>query len=124
MATCKKTVYQAVKVNKVDGTIEVVGDPFDFTGTTIDPATLGNCPEVKYTSNTLCITSDGTDCIESVERKCAINYDCATETTTVDILAYILPDGTVVEAADFIAPYAVIPCPEFEIVSDMKCESA
>lgn len=122
MPTCKKTVYQAVKVNTVDGTVEVIGDAFDFTGVTIDPATLGNCPDVENVTNSVCVTEDGTNCVEGVKQICQVAYDCATEESTVTVLGYVLPDSTFLATADAVAPFAVIPCPEYSIVTDSKCE--
>jgi len=122
MATCKKKVYQAVKLNTVDGTVETIGDPFDFTGATVDPATLGNCPEVQNVTNSVCVTTDGADCLEGVKQICQVAYDCATEESTVTVLGYVLPDSTFTKAEDAVAPFAVIPCPEFQIVDDTRCE--
>lgn len=122
MPTCKKTVYQAVKVNTVDGTVEVVGTPFDFAGVTVDPTTLGNCPEVENVTNSVCVTTDGSDCLEGVKQICQVAYDCVTELSTVTVLGYVLPDSTFVDAAAAVAPFAVVPCPVYEVLSDQKCE--
>ena len=119
---CKKTYYQAVKVNKGTGVVETLGDPFDFAGDPVDVSTLVDCPENKYDSENVCITQDGVDCVENVTRNILFTYDCATQVTTTEVLSYVLPDGTVIEAADFVAPLAVIGCPEFEILTDQKCE--
>lgn len=122
MATCKKVVYQAVKVNTVDGTVETIGDPFDFAGVTIDVTTLGNCPDVENVTNSVCVTTDGDDCLEGVKQICQVAYDCATEESTVTVLGYVLPDSTFVAAADAVAPFAVVPCPVYEVLTDSKCE--
>ena len=119
---CKKTYYQAVKINRGTGVVETLGDPFDFAGDPVDVSTLVDCPEARYESENVCITTDGVDCQENVTRNIKFSYDCATEVTTTEVLSYLLADGSVVEAADFVAPYAVIPCPEFEILTDQKCE--
>lgn len=119
---CKKTYYQAVKINKALGTVETLGDPFDFAGDPVDVSLLVDCPEARYESENVCITTDGVDCVENVTRNIKFSYDCATQVTTTEVLSYLLPDGSVIEAATFVAPYAVIPCPEFEILTDQKCE--
>lgn len=119
---CRKTYYQAVKINKGTGTVEPLGDPFDFAGDTVDVSTLIDCPEAHYDSENVCITQDGVDCLENVTRNIKFSFDCATQITTTEVLSYLLPDGSVIEAADFVAPLAVIPCPEFEIITDSKCE--
>lgn len=121
MATCKKKVFQAIKLNTNDGTVETVGNPFGFDGEAVDPATLGNCPDVENVTNSVCVTTDGADCIEGVKQICQVAYDCETEESTVTVLGYVLPDSTFVKAEDAVAPFAVIPCPEFQIVSDEKC---
>ena len=119
--SCKKKVYQAVKLNTVDGTVETVGDPFDFIGETVDPATLVDCPEIQYVTNSVCVTTDGEDCLEGVKQLCQITYDCATQVATPEVLGYVLPDSTFTAAADIAEPFAVIPCPVFQIVENEKC---
>lgn len=118
--SCKKKVYQAVKLNTVDGTVEVVGNPFDFTGTTVDPTTLVDCPDINYESNTVCVTTDGVDCIEGAKQLCQITYDCATEESAVIVLGYVF-NNAFTAVADLPATFAVIPCPEYQILEDTKC---
>lgn len=122
MATCKKTLFRALKVSKVDGTVTPVGDAFDFDGTTIDPALYGACPDVSTITNSVCLTLNGTDCLEGVKQICQVSYNCTTELSTVEVLGYVLPDSTFLAIADVAAPIAVIPCPVVQIVSEPRCE--
>lgn len=122
MATCKTTLYRAVKVSRVDGTVTPVGDAFNFDGTTLDPALYGACPDVSTIANSVCITTTGADCLEGVKQICQVTYDCTDETSAVTVLGYVLPDSSFVAAADAVSPFTVIPCPIVEIVSDTRCE--
>lgn len=122
MATCKKTLFRAVKINKVDGTVETIGDAFDFAGATVDPALYGACPDIANVTNSVCVTLDGTDCVEGVKQICQVIYNCADETTAVSVLGYVLPDSTFLAVADVAATFAVIPCPEVTVVAEEMCE--
>ena len=119
---CKKQVFQVFKVSKVDGTATVIGEPFDTSGEVVDPTTLTDCPERQYITGSVCVTTDGTDCLEGAKCITEITYDCATDLSTAEVVSYVLPDGTTVPAAEFVAPYAVIPCPIYDIVSTEKCD--
>lgn len=119
---CKKQIFQVFKVSKVDGVATVIGEPFDATGAVVDPATLTDCPERQYITGEVCLTTDGTDCLEGAKCITEITYDCATDESTSEVVSYVLPDGTSIAAADFVAPYAVIPCPIYQITSSEQCE--
>ena len=118
---CKLKVNQLVKVNKALNTVEPVGDPFLFDGTVVDATTLVNCPETTYLSESVCIEdpADTAKCIENVKCVIAVEYDCVAEVTTTEVSGFVLPDGTSAAAGEV----TVIACPEYQIVTDTKCDA-